>query len=195
MRRLFIAFITIFFVCIASAQYVKYDKTDRFGRLIATDYSEIYEESGREGELALMFFQSADSLAFIIMFKTQEDLDIRSGDKLLFKHIDGSITEIECIDNGSKSTHVDSFGFSWLSRVPDFYRSTDGVMYSITEEQLKTIANNQVTKIRIEETLKYNDRKTTNSRGKSHVSAFADNAYKRIMESYETRQTGLYDGF
>lgn len=190
-------FLVVFllFVNTAYAQTIQIDKTDRFGRLIATDYSEIYEESGREGEIALSYFQSSDSSSFFLLFKTQEDFDIRVGDKMLFKHDNGTITEIECVDNGSKSTHVNQFGMAWLSPNVDFYRSTDGVLYSITDEQLKTLAEIPVVKIRIEESVRYNDRKITNARGKSKISGFVGNALQRIKEALETHQTGPYDNF
>lgn len=190
-------FLVVFllFVNTAYAQTIQIDKTDRFGRLIATDYSEIYEESGREGQIALSYFQSSDSSSFFLLFKTQEDFDIRVGDKMLFKHDNGAITEIECIDNGSKSTHVSQFGMAWLSPNVDFYRSTDGVLYSITDEQLKTLAEIPVVKIRIEESVRYNDRKITNARGKSKISGFVGNALQRIKEALETHQTGPYNNF
>ena len=177
------------------AQSIEIDKTDRLGRIIMTGFSEIYEYSGREGEFALSFFKTEDSSSYCLLFKSQEDFNIRVGDKMLMKHENEKITEIECVDDGEKSTHVSSFGLSWLSPYPEFYRSTDGVVYSITEEQLQDIISSPVLKIRIEEATRYNDRKVGTSKGKSQVSAFMEGAFSRIQTALKEKKTGLYDGF
>lgn len=195
MKHFTLLFASLISICVAHAQFIVIDKTDRFGRFIVTNYNEIYEESGREGEFALSYIETADSVAFFLLFKSQEDLNIRTGDKMLFKHVNGIITEIECIDDGSKSTHVSSFGLQWMSPYPEFYRSTDGVMYMISEDQIKEIIENPVIKIRIEEEFRYTDRKTGNAKGKSKVSSFAEGALLSVKEALSTKKTGLYDGF
>ena len=177
------------------AQFIEIDKTDRFGRIISTDFSEIYEHSGREGEFALSFFKSENASSYCLLFKSQEDFDIRVGDKMLLKHENGKITEIECVDDGEKSTHVNSIGLSWLSPYPEVYRSTDGVIYAISEEQLRDIISSPVQKIRIEEATRYNDRKVGTSRGKSQVSSFVEGALSKIQAALKENKTGLYDGF
>ena len=196
MRRLSFILIT-FCLCYTSAfaQHVRFDKTDRYGRLIATDYGEIYELQGREGYIALTFFLTEEASSYCLTFKTQEDFNIRVGDKMLLKHENGNYTELECVENGDKKTHVSSFGMDWLKPFPEFYRSTDGVLYSITEDQIKAIIDSPVIQIRIEEELKYSDRKVTSARGKSHLSNAVETAFNGIQESLLTKKTGLYDNF
>ena len=195
MKRAILTTLLLFIAQSIFAQFIKIDKTDRFGRIICTDFSEIYEHSGREGEFALSFFKTDEAISYSLLFKTQEDFDIRVGDKMLLKHENGQITEIECVDDGEKSTHVNSFGLSWLSPYPEFYRSTDGVIYSITEGQLQDIISSPVQKIRIEEAFRYNDRKVGTSRGKSQVSSYIEEALSKIQSSLNEKNTGLYDGF
>lgn len=195
MKRTLLAALLLSLAQTAFAQFIEIDKTDRYGRLISTDFSEIYEHSGREGEFALSFFQSEEGGSYCLLFKSQEDFNIRVGDKMLLKHENGMITEIECVDDGEKSTHVSSFGLAWLSPYPEFYRSTDGVVYSITEEQLKDIISSPVQKIRIEEATRYTDRKVGTSRGKSQISSFVEGAFSKIQTALKEKKTGLYDGF
>lgn len=195
MKRLLFSLFVVVFYTSSYAQSVQFDKTDRYGRFIATDYGEIYELQGREGYIALTFFQTEEASSYFLAFKAQEDFDIRVGDKMLLKHENGKYTELECVDNGDKKNHVSSFGIAWLSPFPEFYQSTDGVLYSITEDQIKDIIDSPVTQIRIEEEVKYSDRKVAKAKGKSHFSNALEIAFNGIKESLLTKKTGLYDNF
>ena len=174
------------------SQWIEYDKTTDNGRIIITSASGIYEESGKEGKIALYYRQVADDSIYIIALDSQERLHVEVGYKLLMKHLDNSITELTCIDSGDSHLEVGSFGFKFWSS--ELYRTTDGILYEITEDQIKKVIDSPVMKIRIEQVLEYTDR-NTGKKNKSDVSGTIKMAYERIQEALLTKKTGLYDNF
>lgn len=182
----------LFFGTNVYSQWIDYDKTTDNGRTIISSSHVVYQEAGKEGSMELIYRQSGDSVLYIIALYSQETLHIQTGYKLLMKHLDDTITELTCIHSGDSHLEVGSFGFKWWSS--ELYRTTDGVLYEITEDQIKKVIDSPVMKIRIEQVLEYSDRKTGKKKD-SEVSWMVQEAYERMQEALRTKKTGLYDNF
>ncbi len=172
-----------------SAQKVYADKTTSEGRTILTKESE-YIGAGRDDMISLNYFSHGDTEIFQLHIAFDEsNKQIKEGYKMLLKQESGNIIELTC-HSGERKDDIQLVPFIWLYDVTSF----EDTNYLLTREQVQSIIDDPIRKMRVEYHQGYFDIGVWSASG-SKFSSFIEKAYKAINEALETKKTGLYDGF
>lgn len=172
------------------AQKVRVDKTTAEGRTILTKESDYYGP-GRDDKVSLNYFSQGDTEVYQLKIDFDESgKRIKEGYKMLLKQQSGNVMELTCLSGGRKDNVV-LVPFVWIYDVESFQDAN----FLLSREQVLSLIDDPVMKLRMEYHEGYFDVDLKSSGGGSKLSSFIERAYKEIENALQTKKTGLYDDF
>lgn len=189
MKRLYILITFMFLISLMGySQKIIYDKTDEQGsRIILTSDEDIYTGWTHAAALSMAVVtygkNNAELLFYIDLTLNEGIFQFAKGRKLLLKCQNGDIIELQ----NTKEIGAGDYKFNVTSSGTYYYTSPN---YSVTEEQIQKIIDDNIVKIRIETDTGELDRDIK----KNNFSKAVANDYQFLKERLK-EQKSVYDGF
>ena len=156
--------------------------------LITQEYPLCYSRDDNYARFRLTCISTPDTTAYrlqLIIYQKNK-IQIEKGRKVLFKYDDGSITEL---DNDNKISFQDAH-FSTYGPYGNLVRYFIVASYVITPEQINSLINGKVVKIRIEHDVDVLDYELKKNRFAKNLNT----AYESIMQALNKKRD-VYSGF